>query len=147
MVGLFALLLVRRDLTAAYVVVAGVFTGIVAALISAPIAAGVFGGVTGVGHRLPGRRVPPGGRRTSRRRRTGQGLISDPIDKVTTFFTVYLILRRMANRFKARFPQGEHLVDRPRSQPPDRSREPGLERAPEALPGFLGRPARARSIA
>ena len=25
---------------------------------------------------------------------TGQGLISDPIDKVTTFFTVYLILRR-----------------------------------------------------
>ena len=47
--GLFVLLLVRRDLTAAYVVVAGVFTGIVAALISAPIAAGVFGGVTASG--------------------------------------------------------------------------------------------------
>ena len=65
-VGLFALLLVRRDLTAAYVVVAGVFTGIVAALISAPIAAGVFGGVTGVGHRLPGGGLPPGGGRCLR---------------------------------------------------------------------------------
>jgi hypothetical protein len=37
-------------------------------------------------------------------------LISDPIDKVTTFFTVYLILQAMANRFKARFPQGERVV-------------------------------------
>ena len=48
-VGLFALLIFRRDLTAAYVVVIGMVTGIIAALISAPIAAGVFGGVTGSG--------------------------------------------------------------------------------------------------
>jgi uncharacterized membrane protein YhdT len=108
-VGLFALLLVRRDLTAAYVVVAGVFTGVVAALISAPIAAGVFGGVTASGtdflvaaFRQAGLDVQAA--------TTGQGLISDPIDKVTTFFTVYLILQAMANRFKARFPQGEHVV-------------------------------------
>ena len=108
-VGLFALLLVRRDLTAAYVVVAGVFTGIVAALISAPIAAGVFGGVTASGtdflvaaFRQAGLDVQAA--------TTGQGLISDPIDKVTTFFTVYLILQAMANRFKARFPQGERVV-------------------------------------
>ena len=107
--GLFALLLVRRDLTAAYVVVAGVFTGVVAALISAPIAAGVFGGVTASGtdflvaaFRQAGLDVQAA--------TTGQGLISDPIDKVTTFFTVYLILQAMANRFKARFPQGERLV-------------------------------------
>ena len=42
---------------------------------------------------------------------TGQGLISDPIDKVTTFFTVYLILSALANRFKARFPQGEQVLE------------------------------------
>ena len=108
-VGLFALLLVRRDLTAAYVVVIGVFTGVVAALISAPIAAGVFGGVTASGtdflvaaFRQAGLDVQAA--------TTGQGLISDPIDKVTTFFTVYLILQAMANRFKARFPQGEKVV-------------------------------------
>jgi hypothetical protein len=108
-VGLFALLLVRRDLTAAYVVVIGVFTGVVAALISAPIAAGVFGGVTASGtdflvaaFRQAGLDVQAA--------TTGQGLISDPIDKVTTFFTVYLILQAMANRFKARFPQGERVV-------------------------------------
>jgi hypothetical protein len=109
-VSLFALLLVRRDLTAAYVVVAGVFTGIVAALISAPIAAGVFGGVTASGtdflvaaFRQAGLDVYAA--------TTGQGLISDPIDKVTTFFTVYLILSALANRFKARFPQGEQVLE------------------------------------
>jgi hypothetical protein len=109
-IGLFALLLARRDLTAAYVVVAGVFTGIVAALISAPIAAGVFGGVTASGtdflvaaFRQAGLDVQAA--------TTGQGLISDPIDKVTTFFTVYLILGALANRFKARFPQGEHVLE------------------------------------
>jgi hypothetical protein len=108
-VGLFALLLIRRDLTAAYVVVAGVFTGVVAALISAPIAAGVFGGVTASGtdflvaaFRQAGLDVQAA--------TTGQGLISDPIDKVATFFTVYLVLQAMANRFKARFPQGERVV-------------------------------------
>jgi hypothetical protein len=107
--GLFALLLLRRDLTAAYVVVAGVFTGVIAALISAPIAAGVFGGVTASGtdflvaaFRQAGADVQAA--------TTGQGLISDPIDKVTTFFTVYLILQAMANRFKARFPQGERVL-------------------------------------
>jgi energy-coupling factor transport system substrate-specific component len=111
-IGLFALLLVRRDLTAAYVVVAGVFTGIVAALISAPIAAGVFGGVTASGtdflvaaFRQAGADVYAA--------TTGQGLISDPIDKVTTFFTVYLILSALANRFKARFPQGEQVLEEP----------------------------------
>ena len=40
-----------------------------------------------------------------------QGLISDPIDKVVTFFIVYLILAAMARRTKARFPQGEYLIE------------------------------------
>jgi len=109
-VGLVALLAVRRDLTAAYTVVAGVTTGIIAALISAPIAAGVFGGVTASGtdflvaaFRQAGLDVQAA--------TTGQGLISDPIDKVTTFFTVYLILGALANRFKARFPQGEQVLE------------------------------------
>jgi hypothetical protein len=109
-VGLLALLVIRRDLTAAYVVVAGVVTGIVAALISAPIAAGVFGGVTGAGtdflvaaFRQAGADVQAA--------TLGQGLISDPIDKVVTFFVVYIILNAMARRTKARFPQGERLLD------------------------------------
>lgn len=109
-VGLLVALFVRRDLTAAYVVVAGLLTGIVAALISAPISANLFGGVTGAGtdflvaaFRQAGADI---GAAT-----LGQGLISDPVDKITTFFVVYLVLNAMARRTKARFPQGERLVD------------------------------------
>ncbi|MCV0404166.1 MAG: ECF transporter S component [Chloroflexi bacterium] len=109
-VGLLVILFVRRDLTAAYVVVGGLLTGIVAALISAPISANLFGGVTGAGtdflvaaFRQAGADI---GAAT-----LGQGLISDPIDKITTFFVVYLILSAMARRTKARFPQGEKLID------------------------------------
>jgi energy-coupling factor transport system substrate-specific component len=109
-IGLVALLFVRRDLTAAYVVVAGLLTGIIAALISAPISANLFGGVTGSGtdflvaaFRQAGVDV---GAAT-----TGQGLISDPIDKITTFFVVYVVLSAMARGTKARFPQGERLID------------------------------------
>jgi hypothetical protein len=110
-VGLLALLFVRRDLTAAYVVVAGLVTGIVAALISAPISANLFSGVTGAGtdflvaaFRQAGLEI---GAAT-----LGQGLISDPVDKITTFFVVYLVLTAMARRTKARFPQGERLLER-----------------------------------
>jgi hypothetical protein len=109
-VGLLALLFVRRDLTAAYVVVAGLLTGIVAALISAPISANLFSGVTGAGtdflvaaFRQAGLEI---GAAT-----LGQGLISDPVDKITTFFVVYLVLTAMARRTKARFPQGERLLE------------------------------------
>ncbi len=109
-IGLLALLVLRRDLTAAYVVVTGVVTGIVAALISAPIAAGVFGGVTGAGADFLVAAFRQAGADV-RAATLGQGLISDPIDKVTTFFVVYLILNAMARRTKARFPQGERLLD------------------------------------
>jgi hypothetical protein len=111
-VGLLAALFIRRDLTAAYVVVAGVVTGIVAAAISAPISANVFGGITGAGtdflvaaFRQAGADIQSA--------TLGQGLISDPIDKVMTFFVVYLILSAMARRTKARFPQGERLIEPP----------------------------------
>ena len=109
-VGLLVLLFVRRDLTATYVVVAGLLTGIVAAFISAPISANLFSGVTGSGtdflvaaFRQTGAEI---GAAT-----LGQGLISDPVDKITTFFVVYLVLTAMARRTLARFPQGERLID------------------------------------
>jgi len=108
--GLFALLILRRDLTATYVVMVGMVTGIVAALISAPIAAGVFGGVTGAGTDFLVAAFRQGGLDIGAAT-LGQGLISDPIDKITTFFVVYLILTAMARRMKARFPQGEHLLE------------------------------------
>ena len=109
-IGLIALLFVRRDLTAGYVVMAGLLTGIVAALISAPISANLFSGVTGSGtdflvaaFRQAGVEI---GAAT-----LGQGLISDPVDKITTFFVVYLVLTAMARRTIARFPQGERLIE------------------------------------
>jgi energy-coupling factor transport system substrate-specific component len=109
-VGFLALLFLRRDLTVAYVVVAGVLTGVVAALISAPIAANLFSGVTGAGtdflvaaFRQAGSDIQAA--------TFQQGLLSDPVDKLITFFTVYLILNAMARRTKARFPQGERLVE------------------------------------
>jgi hypothetical protein len=110
-VGLILLLTVKRDLTAAYVVVMGVLTGLIAAAVSAPISANVFGGVTGAGtdflvlaFRQAGSDIQAA--------TLGQGFISDPIDKVTTFFVVYIILGAMAVRTKARFPQGELLIER-----------------------------------
>lgn len=110
-VGLLYLLFARRDVTAAYVVVAGVLTGIVAALISAPISANVFGGVTGAGTDFLVAALRQGGA-DIQAATLGQGLISDPIDKVITFFVVYVILGAMAVRTKARFPQGERLIAR-----------------------------------
>jgi energy-coupling factor transport system substrate-specific component len=109
-IGLVAMLVLRRDLTAAYVVVIGMTTGIVAALISAPIAAGVFGGVTGAGTDFLVAAFRQGGLDIGAAT-LGQGLISDPIDKVVTFFVVYLVLTAMARRTIARFPQGERLVE------------------------------------
>jgi hypothetical protein len=109
-VGFLVLLFVRRDATVAYVVVAGALTGVVAAILSAPISANLFGGVTGAGtdflvafFRQQGADVLGASFQ--------QGLISDPIDKVITFFVVYLILVAMARRTKARFPQGERLIE------------------------------------
>jgi energy-coupling factor transport system substrate-specific component len=109
-VGLLALLFVRRDLTAAYVVIAGLGTGIIAALISAPISAGVFSGVTGGGTDFLVAAMRQAGAEIGAAT-LGQGLISDPIDKITTFFVVYLIVSAMARRTKARFPQGERLLE------------------------------------
>jgi energy-coupling factor transport system substrate-specific component len=109
-IGFVGLLFVRRDLTVAYVTVAGVATGLVAALISAPISANVFGGVTGGGTDF----LVAAFRQAGADLQTAtfqQGLLSDPVDKLVTFFVVYLILAAMARRTKARFPQGERLIE------------------------------------
>jgi hypothetical protein len=110
-VGFVVLLFVRRDVTVAYVVVAGVATGIVSALISAPIAANLFSGVTGAGTDFLVAVFRQGGSDISTAT-FQQGLLSDPVDKLVTFMIVYLILTAMARRTKARFPQGEYLVER-----------------------------------
>jgi hypothetical protein len=110
LLGFLALLFWRRDLTVAYVVVAGVLTGVVAALISAPISANLFSGVTGSGTDF----LVAAFRQAGSDIQTAtfqQGLLSDPVDKLVTFLTVYVVLTAMARRTKARFPQGERLVE------------------------------------
>ncbi|HEX2884384.1 MAG TPA: hypothetical protein VHQ42_07405 [Candidatus Limnocylindria bacterium] len=109
-IGFVALLFVRRDLTVAYVTVAGMLTGVVAALISAPISANLFSGVTGSGTDF----LVAAFRQAGSDIQTAtfqQGLLSDPVDKLVTFFVVYLIVSAMARRTKARFPQGERLLE------------------------------------
>jgi hypothetical protein len=108
-VGLIALLFVRRDLGAAYVFVAGLTCGILSAIISAPISAIVFGGVTGSGTDL----LVAAFQQTGSDLSTAvlqQGLASDPLDKTLTFFIVFAILGALSRRFTARFPQGEQAV-------------------------------------
>ena len=108
-VGLLALLFVRRDLGAAYVFVAGLICGIVSAIISAPISAIVFGGVTGSGSDLLVAAFQKAGDDLSTSV-LKQGLLQDPIDKTLTFFVVFAILGALSRRFVARFPQGESAV-------------------------------------
>ncbi|HEX5823190.1 MAG TPA: ECF transporter S component, partial [Candidatus Limnocylindrales bacterium] len=108
-VGLIALLFVKRDLGAAYIFVAGLVCGIISAIISAPISAIVFGGVTGGGADLLVAAFQKAGDDlgTSVLK---QGLLQDPIDKTLTFFVVFAILGALSRRFVARFPQGEQAV-------------------------------------
>jgi energy-coupling factor transport system substrate-specific component len=120
-VGLLVLLGLRRDLAAAYVVAAGVITGVVAAFIAAPIASGIFGGVTGSGADFVIAAFRQAGA-DIQQAVLGQSLISDPVDKVITYFAVYLILGAMATRVKARFPQGDYLLPLPHGEDGD---EPG----------------------
>ena len=50
----------------------------------------------------------------------GQGLFSDPIDKLITSFIVFIILSNLSSRYLARFPLGERSLTRPR---PARNRD------------------------
>ncbi len=92
------------------VVLAGLITGVVAALISAPITAYLFGGVTGTGtdavvafFRAAGASVLEAA--------LGQGIVSDPIDKLASFLVVWLILKGLPLRFLDRFPRAGEIRD------------------------------------
>jgi energy-coupling factor transport system substrate-specific component len=113
-VGLLIVLVRNRDLAAAYIVVAGVLTGIVAAFVAAPIVAVVFGGVTGSGTDLLVAAFRQAGVDIGAAV-LGQSLISDPIDKVVAFFLVFLIIGAIPRRTLARFAQGERLLPAPRA--------------------------------
>jgi hypothetical protein len=107
--GLVVIVLTRRDLGVAFVVVGGAVCGVVSALIAAPISAVFFGGVTGSGTDfLVGAFQAAGS--NLRDSVLQQGLISDPIDKTLTCIVVFLLLRTLSRRFLARFPQGEQAV-------------------------------------
>lgn len=108
-IGLVVLLFVRRDLGVAYVFIGGLGCGILSALISAPISAVVFGGVTGSGTDLLVAAFQQAGS-DLQTAVLQQGLLSDPIDKVVTFFVVFVILQALSRRFVARFPQGEKAI-------------------------------------
>ena len=109
LVGLLALLFVKRDLGAAYVFVAGLLCGIISAIISAPISAVFFGGVTGSGTDVLVAAFQQAGS-DLQTAVLQQGLLSDPIDKTLTFFVVFAIVGALSRRFTARFPQGEQAV-------------------------------------
>jgi len=109
LVGLLALLFLKRDLGAAYVFLAGLACGIVSAIISAPISAIVFGGVTGSGTDLLVAAFQQAGS-SLQEAVLKQGLLSDPIDKTLTYFVVFAIVGALSRRFVARFPQGEEAV-------------------------------------
>lgn len=82
--------------------IGGLITGIVAAILSAPIAAYVFGGVTGSGmDTLVG--VFRAAGLDMLGANMAQGVVSDPIDKMVSFFVVWAVLLALPVRFKARF--------------------------------------------
>lgn len=102
-------LLVRRDLGAVRALAAGLGIGIVAALVSAPIAAYVFGGVTGSGTDVLVAAFRAGGASVYAAV-LQQGLLSDPLDKMITCFTVYFLVAGLPRRQLLRFPNGERLA-------------------------------------
>lgn len=79
----------------------GLITGIVAAIISAPTAAYVFGGVTGAGTDLLVAAFRASGANILSSV-MAQGAVSDPFDKMLSYMIVWLILRSLPARFKAR---------------------------------------------
>lgn len=88
--------------------IGGLITGVVAAILSAPTSAVVFGGVTGAGTDLIVAALRASGAGIMQAT-FGQGIVSDPIDKLVSFLVVWLIVLALPVRFKARFPQAEHL--------------------------------------
>jgi energy-coupling factor transport system substrate-specific component len=88
--------------------IGGLITGLVAAILSAPTAAVVFGGVTGAGTDLIVAAFRASGAGIMQAT-FGQGLVSDPLDKLASFLIVYLIVLALPQRLRVRFPNAEYL--------------------------------------
>ena len=88
--------------------IGGLITGVVAAIISAPISAYMFGGVTGAGQDLVVALFRATGASVLQAT-FGQGIVSDPLDKLATFFVVWVIVKALPLRFLARFPRAENV--------------------------------------
>jgi len=93
-----------------WIIGGGLITGILAALASAPITAYLYGGVLGSGtdfvvafFRATGASVLEAS--------LGQGIVSDPLDKLASFLIVYLIVLALPNRFLSRFPRAENVLE------------------------------------
>jgi energy-coupling factor transport system substrate-specific component len=86
----------------------GLITGVVAAIISAPTSAIVFGGVTGAGTDLIVAALRASGAGIMQAT-FGQGIVSDPLDKLATFVIVWLIVKALPLRLQVRFPNAEYL--------------------------------------
>jgi energy-coupling factor transport system substrate-specific component len=83
-------------------ILAGLITGVVAAILSAPIAAYVFGGVVGSGtDAIVGLFRAAG--LDALGANLGQGVVSEPIDKIVTYLVVFAVLMGLPARIKARF--------------------------------------------
>lgn len=87
----------------------GLLTGVVAAVLSAPVSAALFGGVTGTGQdflvglfRATGASIVEA--------TLGQGIVSDPLDKLISFLLVFLVVLGLPKRFLLRFPRSENVV-------------------------------------
>lgn len=86
----------------------GLITGVVAAIISAPTSAIVFGGVTGAGTDLIVATLRASGAGIMQAT-FGQGIVSDPLDKLATFLVVFLIVLALPLRLRLRFPMSDKL--------------------------------------
>jgi energy-coupling factor transport system substrate-specific component len=82
---------------------AGIITGVVAAFLSAPIAAYVFGGVTGQAGTDALVATFRAAGLDALGANMGQGIVSDPIDKLITFVVVWAIMLGLPERLKSRF--------------------------------------------
>jgi energy-coupling factor transport system substrate-specific component len=88
--------------------IAGLITGVAAALASAPTSAAIYGGVTGAGTDLLVAGLRAAGASVIQAA-FGQGIVSDPLDKVVSFLVVWLIVMALPLRFRARFPRAKNL--------------------------------------
>jgi len=91
------------------VAIAGLITGVVAAALSAPITALVYGGVTGTATDVIVGLLQSAGASVFGAA-FGQGLVSDPLDKLATFLVAWAIIRALPMRTVARFPRAQNVT-------------------------------------